>query len=93
MEVDAKSNPWGWHLCETIGVVKNNPKVCNAIKLMKSVVFRYCDIYYFLHCKNIPLFNGDFYYKICNKIFEKNSNLKCYKFSKEITTLNVVTFK
>ena len=74
-------------------MVKNNPKVCNAIKLMKSVVFRYCDIYYFLHCKNIPLFNGDFYYKICNKIFEKNSNLKCYKFSKEITTLNVVTFK
>ena len=25
--------------------------------------------------------------------FEKNSNLKCYKFLKEITTLNVVTFK
>src|SRR5437016_12380009 len=24
-------------LCETRGVVKNNPKVCNAIKLMKSV--------------------------------------------------------
>ena len=37
-------------LCETKGVVKNNPKGCNAIKLMKRVVFRYCVIY-FLHCK------------------------------------------
>jgi hypothetical protein len=38
-------------LYETKGVVKNNPKGCHGIKLMKRVVFRDCGNYYFLHCK------------------------------------------
>ena len=55
--------------CETIGVVKNNPKVCNAIKLMKSVAFRYCGIYYFLHFHCLM---ETFITKYVTKDFEKN---------------------
>ena len=38
-------------LCETRRVVKNNLKGCKGVKLMESVVFQDCDIYYSLHCK------------------------------------------
>jgi hypothetical protein len=41
----------GSGLCETRRVVKKNPKGCNAINLMKRVVFRDCGIYHFCSVK------------------------------------------
>jgi hypothetical protein len=60
--------PGGWE--------KAMKKVRNEKFQQKTLLYGTVVIYHFLHYKEIPSINGDFYGEICNKIFEKKFQLK-----------------